>query len=732
MPSIIPGYEYDIFISYRQNDNRSGWVTEFVKNLQEELAATIKEPVSVYFDSNPHDGLLETHNVDKSLEGKLKCLIFIPILSQTYCDPKSFAWQHEFVAFNKMAKEDQFGRDVKLSNGNVASRLLPVQIHDLDPDDKAILETEIGGVLRPVEFIFGSSGVNRPLTVSDNPDKNFNKTFYRDQVNKVANAIKQILQSVKSKTAVKGQSPQTSNASALPSSKIIFTRRRRMIAYVVLALLIISVSVFLILNTFRENLFSASADRSIAVLPFVNISNDPEQEYFSDGLTEEIILQLSGIADLFVTSRSSAMTFKGTQKKLGEIASDLKVKYILEGTVRKSNSGLVITARLIDAKKDVPLWGEKFSGNLDDIFDIQEKVSRTIVEKLKINLTSGEEKLISRRTVVNVQAYELLMRAKQEMLKFDEGASERAKAYLQRAIDIEGPNSALYAVMGYAYFTLGNLGVDGEANFRIAKEFVQKALKIDPQVPEIQLVQGLLLMAAGDQKKAVKHLRMLLKYRPNDYDVLVWSGAICAILGQHSLSQPFVERLLQVDPLNATGQTARGFLRFYNGQFKEALPYFEKASDMDPVNVMNNIFFLSALVFDNQKERAQLLYNNSFPDKKHLFSRLMDGLMKGIKKDTAGVRSILTDSTFTEAASKDFSYAQIVSSICGQAGMDNESMRWLKIAVGRGFVNYPFLVRHDPSYRTLRGRKDFQELMEHVKKEWENFEKDTRPADSPL
>src|SRR6267143_6235107 len=135
MPSLIPNYEYDIFISYRHNDNRSGWVTEFVKNLQEELSATIKEPVSVYFDVNPHDGLLETHNVDKSLEGKLKCLIFIPILSQTYCDPNGFAWHHEFLAFNKTAKEDQLGRDIKLSNGNVASRILPVKIHDLDAAD---------------------------------------------------------------------------------------------------------------------------------------------------------------------------------------------------------------------------------------------------------------------------------------------------------------------------------------------------------------------------------------------------------------------------------------------------------------------------------------------------------------------------------------------------------------------------------------------------------------------
>jgi hypothetical protein len=109
MASIIPGYEYDIFISYRQKDNKyDGWVTEFVDNLKKELEATFKEEVSVYFDINPCNGLLETYDVDASLKGKLKCLVFIPIISQTYCDSKSFAWQHEFVAFNQMAKEDQY------------------------------------------------------------------------------------------------------------------------------------------------------------------------------------------------------------------------------------------------------------------------------------------------------------------------------------------------------------------------------------------------------------------------------------------------------------------------------------------------------------------------------------------------------------------------------------------------------------------------------------------------
>jgi tetratricopeptide (TPR) repeat protein len=197
MASIIPGYEYDIFISYRHNDNRSGWVTEFVNALEEELASTIKDPISVYFDTNPHDGLLETHNVNKSLEGKLNCLIFIPVISQTYCDIKCFAWEHEFRAFNKFAKEDQFGRDIKFSNGNVSSRILPVKIHDLDQEDKKLLETELGGVLRAVDFIYKEAGVNRPLKPTDNKNDNQNKTDYRNQVNKVAYAVKEIIVSLK-------------------------------------------------------------------------------------------------------------------------------------------------------------------------------------------------------------------------------------------------------------------------------------------------------------------------------------------------------------------------------------------------------------------------------------------------------------------------------------------------------------------------------------------------------
>ena len=198
MASLIPGYEYDIFISYRQKDNKGDrWVSRFVEDLKTELESNFKEEVSVYFDVNPHDGLLDTHDVDASLKEKLNCLVFIPIISRSFCEPKSFAWKHEFLAFIEKASQDQYGLKVKLPNGNVASRVLPVVIHNLDEEDLALCESALGGVLRGVEFIYKEPGINKPLAPDDDGKVNLNKTKYRNQVNKAGNAIREVIYALK-------------------------------------------------------------------------------------------------------------------------------------------------------------------------------------------------------------------------------------------------------------------------------------------------------------------------------------------------------------------------------------------------------------------------------------------------------------------------------------------------------------------------------------------------------
>jgi dienelactone hydrolase len=199
MASIIPGYEYDIFISYRQKDNKhDGWVTEFVDNLKGELESMFKDEVSVYFDIDPSDYLLESYDVDASLKDKLKCLIFIPVISRTYCDPKSFAWDNELKAFVNIASNDKFGFKIKLPSGNVANRVLPIRIHDLDVADAKLFESVVGGVMRSIDFVYKESGVNRQLRAKDDDIiRSTGQILYRDQINKVALTVKEIIESMK-------------------------------------------------------------------------------------------------------------------------------------------------------------------------------------------------------------------------------------------------------------------------------------------------------------------------------------------------------------------------------------------------------------------------------------------------------------------------------------------------------------------------------------------------------
>jgi len=199
MPSIVPGFEYDIFISYRQNDNKyDQWISDFVHNLSLELVATLKDRLTIYFDENPEDGIRESYNVDKSVSAKLNSLIFIPIISNTYCDTNSFAWKQEFLPFKSMNTKSDIGIDVTLPNGNVASRILPIRIHEMDLEDVKLLENELSGTLRSIDFIYKSAGVNRPLRPKDdNLADNQNGTIYRNQINKAANAVKEIILGIK-------------------------------------------------------------------------------------------------------------------------------------------------------------------------------------------------------------------------------------------------------------------------------------------------------------------------------------------------------------------------------------------------------------------------------------------------------------------------------------------------------------------------------------------------------
>ncbi len=521
MPSLIPNFEYDIFISYRHNDNRSGWVREFVNSLKEELATTIKESVSVYFDTNPHDGLLETHNVDKSLEGKLKCLIFIPIISQTYCDTKSFAWQHEFSAFNKLAKEDQFGRDIKLSNGNVASRILPVKIHDLDSEDKTLLENELGGVLRAIEFIFKSAGVNRPLRAEDKREDNLSRLFYRDQINKVANAIKEIANGLRFPgrkeigQEVKSNSETDTATIAKPMSD--------------------------------------QSTKSIAVLPFINLSQDPNQEYFADGITENILIQLANLRQLRVISRTSVMRYKKTTKSAPEIAAELSVKYILEGSAQTQGNKVRIQVQLIEAVSEDHIWSKVFVESMDDIFAIQSNVSEIVAKELQASLAPQESKKLKEVPTKNLEAYDLFLKGRHAFNQWGVEGYKAATEYFKKAIAVDPDFKEAYSYLASSYSARmswnGDLSPD-EAN-----------------------------------KNIEMYLSEAWKRGPTDNDYVTKGFVEFFIKKDFSASEKLFLQAIELNTNNATTLYAYSYLLNMMGRIEEALQILSKAKMIEPLSV---------------------------------------------------------------------------------------------------------------------------------------------------
>ncbi|UCG88187.1 MAG: protein kinase, partial [Gemmatimonadota bacterium] len=238
-------------------------------------------------------------------------------------------------------------------------------------------------------------------------------------------------------------------------------------------------------KAFSEALFATvvaaeEEKKSIVVLPFDNMSPDPGDAYFSDGLTEEIITHLSHINSLRVISRNSAMVLKGSHKDTRTIAAELDVQYVLEGSVRKAGDQLRITVQLIDAASDAHLWAESYDGVLEDVFGMQEQVARSIVDALQLELHPGEEERLAERPIEDLGAYECYLRARNEIDAFTVDGTRRAIQHLEYALDIVGGNVPLFTGMAYAHFQRANLGIAQDEAIALAEEYVAKALALDP------------------------------------------------------------------------------------------------------------------------------------------------------------------------------------------------------------------------------------------------------------
>jgi len=510
MASLIPGYNYDIFISYRQKDNRhEGWVSGFVDNLRNELESTFKEEISVYFDINPHDGLLETHDVDASLKEKLKCLIFIPIISRTYCDPKSFAWENEFKAFIEQASQDQFGLQVKLQDGNIANRVLPVRIHDLDASDIKLCESYLGGTLAGVEFIYKSPGINRPLRLKeDNPGDNLNKTFYRDQVNKVALAIKEIILRLKSASALAADGkvlpPGEPEEIRMEDREIKvakhpgISRDKLKLFLLIIAILLAAVVIFypkVFKGNRQVNPASPGNRISVAVIPFQNMTNDTSWNVWQVGIQDNLAACLSNYSDIIEVRQTvlinNYIKSKGisgssiSPSVAGTISDKLNAAVFIFGSIKKAGNILRINAQLFDSKTEEALKSFQVEATArQEILPVIDSLSFLVRDFL---LISGLEKemnkelrpFISTRSAV---AYRYSLYGFHSY--FDIRDYSAARNWFLQAAGVDSNYVVAFAMISYTY---GDQEIYDEAKKWCIKAYGKRNLATFQQKPYIDL-----------------------------------------------------------------------------------------------------------------------------------------------------------------------------------------------------------------------------------------------------
>ena len=728
MASLLPGYEYDIFISYRQKDNKGDrWVSEFVVALKTELEATFKEDISIFFDENPHDRLQETYNVDKSLEGKLKCLIFIPILSQTYCDSKSYAWQHEFLSFNKTAKEDQFGREIKLRNGNVASRILPIRIHDLDPEDVKLFEKETVSVMRAMDFVFRTStGVNRPLMANeDHPNDNLNKTFYRDQINKAAHAVKEIILGIK---IVAASSEEDKSISREPEAEIkrinerenlikaTFNQKTKKILFILGIILFCLIGAFFIYKAtsrLKQTRDLTKLEKSIAVLPFENLSSDDDKAWFNEGIADVIINQLSKISGIRVLGRTSTLKYREEQKSISEIGKELGVNYIIEGTVQRQEDKMRISVQLIRVLNEGHIWSDIYDREWKDIFDVQSDIAQRIAEELETVLSPEEKILIEKRQTKNAEAYNLYLQGRFFWNKRTEDGLNKSVEYFEKAIADDPDYSLAYAGLADSYFIQAYWGwVPWIEGITRAKELALLALNIDKNLAEAHTVLGALYnYSEWKWEEARKELKLAVDLNPNFVTAHHYYSELLDILGQNNEARKQINLALELDPYLPVLHALSSAYYYNEGKLKESLDECRILQELDPEYGSGAIFWREFNIYVKQNEDVKavealqkaLFRNNLVAEKAELVIKIynqsgMDGLLNWL---------IELELEISKPS------PMILASRYAVAGKKDEALNWLEEALKNPPPDFP-RINNNPAFDEIRSEQRFQVIIREM------------------
>jgi TolB-like protein/Flp pilus assembly protein TadD len=444
-------------------------------------------------------------------------------------------------------------------------------------------------------------------------------------------------------------------------------------------------------------------------LPFVNLSADPDNEYFSDGLTEELITDLAGVKALHVISRTSSMQLKGTTKGMREIGRALGVRYALSGSARKAGNAVRITAQLTDTSNDEQLWADKFSGTMDDVFDVQERVSRAIVNALRVTLTAAEDSRLADRAIKDPRAFELYLKAQVLVRRY--GASvEQVSALLERAIEIEGLTPALRALRAYMWVAQIRAGMSTDpGHLDRAEAEARTLIEVAPQAAYGYSLLGIISYERGDMAGAERFLTEALERDGTDADAWFFRGISLEAAGQQERAIAVGRSFMKADPLAPMAGVFLNTVHWFVGRPHEELAAHEQALLLDVENpIIHWSLGYTYLLLDRRSEaRAHAdwmqLRVPQMPYTVQLVT-LIDAIDGRREQARAGLATI-ADKSF------DAHITFHLSESYAAAGEPVVALRLLEQAVERGFYPHDYIAVHCPFLASLRGTGEFSRIV---------------------
>ena len=506
---------------------------------------------------------------------------------------------------------------------------------------------------------------------------------------------------------------RTETADAMPEA----TRKKKYVwIYVVVIGAAISIGLFFLGRYSAGNTTASPAgitNKSIAVLPFDNLSRDPDNAYFCEGVQDEILTRLAKVADLKVISRTSTQHFKSAPENLPEIAKQLGVAHILEGSVQKAADQVRVNVQLINAVTDAHLWADTYDRKLTDIFAVETDIAKTVADTLQAKLSGSEKSSMAKTPTVNPEAYELYLKGRFFWNKRTGDDLRKSIEYLKQAIAKDPGYALAYAALADSYGLLRFYGGASPAESVVpAETAAKKALELDDSLAEAHASLGLIATEELDLNRGVKEQERAIQLNPNYATAHHWLGLAFATLRQPDRSIAELKRALELDPLSMIINADLSIIYLYAGRYDAAEAQARKTLEIDPRSFVAHYYLGAALQRMSRLKEAIPEFQKAVELNNDSYSIAMLAQAFARNGQTDEARKLLAhlNEMAKSAEVPEYALALVYASL----GEKERAIEALERGFAGGNKSYLFLLPGDPFLDDLRGDPRFEALVQRI------------------